>query len=265
MDINKLFVETQKGKAATTDKTNQLDWNYDPVSKTITIIGNGCMPEGWHPWPQSLDIRKVVIADGILSICSNAFADYHRIEAFDFGNTLKSIGEYAFQNCLLHNTNNYTQIVFPNSLEEIKDKAFYTSMPIITWESKGHSCSMTKTIILTFGRNFKHLGNDVFAIDDEGLRKKHSFRYTGRLTMYSRFKSASSPTINQSLFDQNGTRDYHIYVPKGCFKNYVLNPSWFNVNASKVSEMDTMYMDYTQEEAEFAMKYEASKRKEMGL
>lgn len=63
-------------------------------------------------------IKKLVLPDSLVKICDEAFQDSAYLEEITFGTGLKSIGEYAFENCSL-----ITALEF-KSLEEVGDYAF---------------------------------------------------------------------------------------------------------------------------------------------
>ncbi len=63
-------------------------------------------------------IKKLVLPDSLVKICDHAFQDSAYLEEITFGTGLKSIGEFAFEDCSL-----ITALEF-KSLEEVGDYAF---------------------------------------------------------------------------------------------------------------------------------------------
>lgn len=63
-------------------------------------------------------IKKLVLPDSLVKICDEAFQDSAYLEEITFGTGLKSIGEYAFEDCALLNSLEF------KSLEEVDDFAF---------------------------------------------------------------------------------------------------------------------------------------------
>ena len=77
-----------------------LKWSYDAGTSTLTIKGNGKMADyGSYtsnaPWNE-LDIKSVVIKDGVTYIGSYAFAGVGDLKDFTFPSSVTAIGELAF-------------------------------------------------------------------------------------------------------------------------------------------------------------------------
>lgn len=77
-----------------------LYWVFDLATRQLEITGTGAMynfdpdvPE-WD-WFKS-SIEKIVIGNGVSTIGDNAFRSLRSLYNIDFGNTVQSIGEYAF-------------------------------------------------------------------------------------------------------------------------------------------------------------------------
>ena len=84
----------------------EITWDYDPLSQTITIAGTGDMmddpcnidrdlsnPQRWHNI--RLGIKKVIIGNGITSIGEMAFYLCHNITEIDVSASVKSISLYG--------------------------------------------------------------------------------------------------------------------------------------------------------------------------
>lgn len=127
---------------------------YWELSKdgVLTITGHGEMPESRKPWKSPWrkklgEVRKVVVCEGVTSLCSYAFRGYTKypssIAEIQLPSTLKSIGEYALaynsriQSVVIPNSvtfigkgafeqcDNLNSVELPNSLREIKDWTFF--------------------------------------------------------------------------------------------------------------------------------------------
>lgn len=108
-----------------------LRYEYYQSTKTLTIIGNGNMPnypankyEGSiAPWRNDSNIdnylEKVVISDGVTTIGDNAFFWCDKITSVTIPNSVKSIGMGAFYSCKA-----LTGITIPNGAESIGEDAF---------------------------------------------------------------------------------------------------------------------------------------------
>lgn len=108
-----------------------LRYEYYQSTKTLTIIGNGNMPnypankyEGSiAPWRNNSNIdnylEKVVISDGVTNIGENAFLWCDKITSVTIPNSVKSIGMGAFYSCKA-----LTGITIPNGAESIGEDAF---------------------------------------------------------------------------------------------------------------------------------------------
>ena len=100
------------------------DLNADGV---LIISGNGRMPKK-QPWSRNQSkIKKVIIENGVESICENAFKDYHNLTSISFPNTLYSIGESAFEDC-----KSLTNVILPDSLLSISKWSFEGCESIIS-------------------------------------------------------------------------------------------------------------------------------------
>lgn len=132
-------------------KEDQLDWSFDPDSGTLTITGEGPMrdySEDVPAWDIHLEqIEKIVIGDEVTSIGATAFCGYplncdvhlgaaveyidrcafyySNIWTINFPDGLKYIGEYAFNNAMLHSSTGFR---LPDELLYVGDKAFHSAM-----------------------------------------------------------------------------------------------------------------------------------------
>lgn len=109
-------------------------YSFDSSSKTLTISGNGDMPDmanasagtkaqPWYYW-RSNSIDKVVVKDGVTSIGSYAFCYVYATE-FEIAQSVKSIGDGAF-----YCAGKMTSISLPSRLERIGGSAFYKCLKL---------------------------------------------------------------------------------------------------------------------------------------
>lgn len=103
----------------------KLKWKFNGT--TLTISGKGKMPNWssaekvpWHKYRSS--IRKYVIKKGVKSIGPYAFYDCTLTSGKIYGNTIKSIGAYAY--C----STNVGSFQFPKSVRSIGEGAFEGSL-----------------------------------------------------------------------------------------------------------------------------------------
>ena len=108
--------------------SNNVHWSLDG-NGVLTISGSGkmadyaeepeeCMYKFWNaPWTE-LDVKSVVIKDGVTNIGAGAFA-FTNISDISIPNTVTDIGIAAF-----YNSNNIQTITIPDSVKNIGNAAF---------------------------------------------------------------------------------------------------------------------------------------------
>lgn len=107
-----------------------LTWVYDYSTKTLTISGEGDMPNysyskagGLAPWVNSTSISNgletVVISDGVTSIGEYAFYYCDRLKNAVIPGSVKTINEGAFYHC-----DALTDVVIPSSVTSVEEDAF---------------------------------------------------------------------------------------------------------------------------------------------
>ena len=110
-----------------------LTWNYDKTTQTLTIKGTGNMEDysdfynseidGWitsAPWCSYYNTMKsAVIGSGVTSIGDSAFSNCTGLTSATIGNSVTSIGNGAFGGCT-----GLTSINIPDSVTGIYDYAF---------------------------------------------------------------------------------------------------------------------------------------------
>ncbi len=76
-------------------------WSFDEKSKTLTIKGTGETYENWEPWKPL--IEKVVIEEGITTICYGTFKGCTALNEISIPESVKGIGDEAFVESGLYN------------------------------------------------------------------------------------------------------------------------------------------------------------------
>ncbi len=122
-----------------------LRWTLDDDG-TLTIGGEGDMNNYWYdsPWYKSERVKKVIVESGVTSIGKMAFEDCHEIVSVALPNSLRHIGNFAFNFCTsLRDVNipdgvkkigqsafkccgGLTSIIIPESVTELDDWTFDT-------------------------------------------------------------------------------------------------------------------------------------------
>ena len=103
---------------------DDVRWNLSSDG-VLTIFGNGKMKEfnmpTYQPWYGTrlgIDVKEVIIKDGITHIGSSAFERLNITKA-TISNSVKTIGYYAFMNC-----DSLEKIVIPSGTTQIQRSAF---------------------------------------------------------------------------------------------------------------------------------------------
>ncbi|MBE6816724.1 MAG: hypothetical protein E7520_03355 [Ruminococcaceae bacterium] len=119
------YAQTQPDIMKTQLGDSTTYYEYDAESKTLTISGEGAMPDmknnassqPWYDWRSDGSIEHVIIAEGITRIGNYCF---YSVKANDFTipNTIQSVGRYAF--C----SSSITDAVLPFGLTAIESYAF---------------------------------------------------------------------------------------------------------------------------------------------
>lgn len=100
-------------------------WSYDADTTTLTISGNGAMPDynsvnvkktGWYPKA----FTKVVIGEGVTNVGSYAFYQHATLTEVELGDSVKKIGNGAFYECKVK----LTKVTLPSGLQTIDINAF---------------------------------------------------------------------------------------------------------------------------------------------
>ena len=125
-----------------------LKWKYDTGTKTLTISGQGEMPNyDWKhraPWEEHLKtVELVVFEDGVTRIGDYAFFEAVKLDSVKLPNTLKKIGNRAFGTCY-----NLRLTRLPDGVQEIGQSAF-------------NACS--KVALPTLPSDLQKIGNGAFS------------------------------------------------------------------------------------------------------
>ncbi len=99
-----------------------VKWTYDDTTYILTISGTGPMEKnGYGLLFASLtpEVQKVIICDGVTSICNTAFQQCRYLTDVSIPNTVTVIGNHAFYNCP-----KLTNVTLPNSVTSIDNYAF---------------------------------------------------------------------------------------------------------------------------------------------
>ena len=87
--------------AGTCGKDYALYWSYDSIARHLTISGEGAFDEHMQYGVQAKQgMTKLTIAEGVTAIGDSAFAGCGVLATMELPQTLKTIGNYAFHNCI---------------------------------------------------------------------------------------------------------------------------------------------------------------------
>jgi len=133
--------------AQETGSWGDLTWSFDDGTGTLTVSGQGAIPNGYDdPLPlnyKEWDVKRVVIEDGVTGIGPSAFENYLGLTSVAIPNTVTEIGAQAFSNVDL------TSVTLPDNIS-IGDAAF-------------RGCSLTDVTFLGVVNSigsFAFFGND---------------------------------------------------------------------------------------------------------
>ncbi|MCB6547160.1 leucine-rich repeat domain-containing protein, partial [Blautia glucerasea] len=158
----------------------------------------------------------VVIPDGVTTIGSNVFQNNTTIESVTFPNSLKEIGDYAFNGC----TNLKGELILPDNLETIGSYAFFNCSGItgelvipdkVTYLPRGTFAGMSGVTALTIGSKV----NSIYTDSDSS----HVFYGMTKVETVT-FLGATPPSINYSGVFYHMLKLKTVYVPEGTYKAY---------------------------------------------
>lgn len=175
-----------------------VTWEYDSGTKTLTISGKGNMKAMTTaddiPWAKAnMSAETLVVEEGILSVCDYAFYGFGALKTVVLPEGLTSIGNLSFAFCGALET-----LSLPSTLVEIGDSAF-------EW------CASLKSV--NVGSNLKDLGSRAFAycralssayLCSEGLEiEAETFRGAAALTTLVLHPSITEDKVSELAFDSN--------------------------------------------------------------
>lgn len=96
-----------------------ISWNYNETTKTLTVSGSGSMDIGFSNLTLGDKFEKLVITDGVTSICDSAFKGNDKLREVYLPESLVDINDYAFSDC-----SNITEIHLPSGLKSLGVGAF---------------------------------------------------------------------------------------------------------------------------------------------
>ena len=78
-----------------------LTWEYDALTKTLTISGSGTLNSNYTFGIEApTNVERLIIAEGVTTIGGGAFANYVSIKHISVAASVKTIYEQAFYNCI---------------------------------------------------------------------------------------------------------------------------------------------------------------------
>ncbi|MCR5636779.1 MAG: leucine-rich repeat protein [Clostridiales bacterium] len=129
---------TKTGKSG-----NNITWEYDAVTHTLTLSGEGDMTDDFSWKEYNFYIENIVIGDKITGISKEAFTNMYELTTVKLGNSVSFIGTRAFQCC-----ESLQEIIIPDSVRKIDSGAFST-------------CRCLEKV--TFGNGLTDIGEDAFS------------------------------------------------------------------------------------------------------
>ena len=88
-------------RVGTCGKDLALVWSYDPNSKVLTIGNAGSFTENMQFGAEAPnEMEELVIGNSVTAIGANAFAGIETLKKVSIGESVKTIGEQAFYNCV---------------------------------------------------------------------------------------------------------------------------------------------------------------------
>ncbi|MDE6004062.1 MAG: leucine-rich repeat protein, partial [Oscillospiraceae bacterium] len=122
LDWNKQFISIGKAEDITGTCGDNLTWNYNRTTRTLTISGTGKMTGVSEscPWNSfRKEIKTLVIKDGVTSIDNYAFQECSILESVTLSDSMKIINPSAFLNCPA-----LKSITIPDSVTTVYRNAF---------------------------------------------------------------------------------------------------------------------------------------------
>ena len=177
---------------------DNLTWEYDKDSYTLTISGSGNMynyDSNSTPWTSYKNsIQRVVLSEGVQSIGNHAFDGFSSLSSINFPEGLQSIGTFAFDDC-----SSLVSLEFPSTLTTIEQHAF-------------PSCTGLQTIVLPASLNY--IDHYVFK------------QCTGLQYVYVNWTSLDGLSLGTNPFFFVNTSNVTLIVPPGTKSMYAGASPW---------------------------------------
>ena len=154
--------------AKTGSMNENISWDFN--EGVLKISGHGEMPDFKNADENPLkdikdEVKKIVISEGITHIGNWNFADFKNAEEIIFPNSLEVVGERAFYNC-----SSIRILTLPEGVKEIKEGAFNSATSIVrinlpkSLEKIKNSAFMNlpKLTAITIPQNVKSVGKWAF-------------------------------------------------------------------------------------------------------
>lgn len=112
-----------------------FSWEYDPSSQTLTVSGEGVLPDltpGKQKWADySGEIQTVILAEGITEIGKYGFGGMPALRTVSFPASLTTVGMGAFSDCTA-----LEECTIPGTVSRVENRAFQrcTALKKITFE-----------------------------------------------------------------------------------------------------------------------------------
>lgn len=159
--------------------------NNRPLNYVVKVIGNDA-------FKNNAAISKVVIGDGVSTICRNAFNGCKNLQQITLPNTLRFIGSQAFRDC-----SDLTSINIPYFVTKIGDAAF-------------RNCSNLTNIYI--GMGIKSIGIDAF-VNCKKLTDVYCY-------------ALSVPTTESDAFEKSFVKYATLHVPAASVDLYKAQAPW---------------------------------------
>lgn len=224
-------------------ETGDCTWEFDPNTGTLTVSGEGgtagYVNTIYQPWYHLKDdIAHIVICDGVTTIGTYSFKDCRNVESISLGNTVETIGEFAFCQCGDgHDVGMLTEITIPDSVETIGGSAFRDDQYLqhVTFGSGVKSIgayAFTGTDItgLTLPDSAETIGEKAFFLCDqltsvvlnEGVTSVGEAAFLGCNSLTEIYIPDSVTTIGTQAFgyEKQNVNGEYVYTPKQGFTVY---------------------------------------------
>lgn len=201
-----LFMLSTVGFSAIAFADN-ITWNYDENTKTLTISGHGEMEsfadEYSLPWLSYVgEIKSLVVCDGVTSVGANALAGARQLENVILADTVSSIGASAFGSCPA-----LRQLYFSNNVKSIADSSFaYNGLTkkdnfILRCDPAGYPLNYALNNDISISCSSVKCGNYTANVVVRGMQAYYP--YTAKVSGKFRFSSTGTHDTYAVLYDEN--------------------------------------------------------------